>query len=236
MKSKSINNDKILAVIPARGASRGLPRKNIKLMAGKPLIAYTIEDALKSNSLTNVIVSTDDENIADVSRKHGAEVIKRPDALAKDETATIDVIFHVLEDLEVKNLQPDIVILLQLTSPLRSIGDIDEAIKLFKCSDCDSVVSVCEMEHSPYWSFNIEGEYLEPIFGSIYLRMRRQDLPTAFLPNGAIYISTPQSLKNNASFYTDKTIPFLMPPQRSVDIDSELDFMLAELLIEKYKN
>jgi CMP-N-acetylneuraminic acid synthetase len=149
----------VIAIIPARGGSKGIPRKNIRLLAGKPLIAYTIEAAFTSK-MDKVIVSTEDEEIAEISKKYGAEVIERPKGLAKDETPTIDVIFHVLEILKAKNYNPDIVVLLQPTSPLRNAEDIYNAIKLFLDSDCESVVSVCEVEHPPYWSFEIEEAYL----------------------------------------------------------------------------
>jgi CMP-N-acetylneuraminic acid synthetase len=234
--SKTVENmkPKILAIIPARGGSKGLPRKNIRLLAGKPLIAYTIEVALKSKYVDKVIVSTEDEEITEVSKKYGAEVIERPNELAKDDTLTTDVIFHVLEILKVKNYNPDIVVLLQPTSPLRKAEDIDNAIELFLSSDCESVVSVCEIEHPPYWSFKIEEVYLKPLFDKRYLRMRRQDLERTYIPNGAIYVSIPRTLYKYKGFYCNYIIPYIMPIERSVDIDNEIDFMLAELLVKKY--
>ena len=224
----------ILAVIPARGGSKGVPRKNIRLLNGKPLIAYTIEEAKKSRYISRIIVSTEDDEIAKVSNKYGAEVIRRPMELAKDDTPTIDVVLHVLDNLKNRNIEPDIVVLLQPTSPLRTSQDIDNAIKLFMEHDCDSVVSVCEVQHSPYWSFKIENGYLKPIFGESYLKKRRQELPKAYIPNGAIYITTPDILRKYRSFYCKKTLPYIMPPEKSIDIDSELDFLLAELLMQKY--
>jgi CMP-N-acetylneuraminic acid synthetase len=225
----------IIAIIPARGGSKGIPKKNIKQLAGKPLIAYSIEAALKSKYIDRVIVSTEDEEIAEISKKYGAEVVDRPKELAKDETPTIDVIFHFLEILKMKNYNPDIVVLLQPTSPLRSAEDIDNAIKLFLDSDCESIVSVCEVEHPPYWSFKIEGGYLKSLFGDEYLRRRRQDLEKVYMPNGAIYISTPENLRIYKSFYCPRTIPYIMPVERSVDIDNEIDFMIAELVMKKYE-
>ena len=141
--------NKIIAIIPARGGSKGISRKNIKSLAGKPLIAYSIEAALKSKYINSVVVSTEDEEIAKISEKCGAEVIERPEELAKDEKPTIDVIFQVLEILRMKNHTPDIVVLLQPTSPLRDTEDIDNAIELFLNGGCESVVSVCEVEHPP---------------------------------------------------------------------------------------
>ena len=229
MKTKNI------AIIPARGGSKGIPRKNIRLLAGKPMIAYTIEAASKSKYIDRVIVSTEDEEIIEISKLHGAEVTKRPDELAKDDTPTIAVIFHVLEILKVKDYNPDIVALLQPTSPLRNAEDIDNAIKLFLDSDCESVVSVCEVEHPPYWSFKIEEGYLKSLFDKRYLRMRRQDLERVYIPNGAIYISIPRTLYKYKGFYCNYIIPYIMPIERSVDIDNEMDFLLAELLVKKYE-
>lgn len=226
--------NKIVAIIPARGGSKKILRKNIKLLCGKPLVAYTIIAAKKSKYSDNFYVSTEDEEIAEISRRYGAEVIERPEELAKDETPTIDVIFHFLEILKMKNYNPDIIVLLQPTSPLRNAEDIDNAIKLFLDSDCESVVSVCEAEHPPYWSFKIEEKYLKPLFDKRYLRMRRQDLERTYIPNGAIYVSTPQTLYKYKGFYCNYNIPYIMPIERSVDIDNELDFMLAELLMKKY--
>jgi len=226
--------NKIIAIIPARGGSKRIPRKNIKLLCGKPLIYYTIREALKSKRISKTIVSTENEEVAKTSNEYGAEVIKRPIQLAKDETPTIDVIFHVLQVVKAENFEPGLVVLLQPTSPLRNAQDIDNAIELFLKNDCESVVSVCEAEHSPYWSFEIENRYLKPIFGGKYLNMRRQDLPKVYTPNGAIYVSTPEILRKYKSFYCSKTISYIMPPERSVDIDNEIDFMLAELLMRKY--
>jgi N-acylneuraminate cytidylyltransferase len=225
---------KIIAIIPARGGSKGISRKNIKSLAGKPLIAYSIEAALKSKYINSVVVSTEDEEIAKISEKCGAEVIERPEELAKDETPTIEVIFHVLEILRMKNRTPDIVVLLQPTSPLRDAEDSDSAIKLFLDSGCESVVSVCEVEHSPYWSFKIVDGYLKSLFDERYLRMRRQDLERVYVPNGAIYVSKPQTLYKYKSFYCNHITPLIMPIEISVDIDNEIDFMLAELLMKKY--
>lgn len=161
----------VLAIIPARGGSKGLPRKNIRPLNGKPLIAYTIEESKKSEYINRIVVSTEDKEIAEVSNKYGAKIIKRPLELAKDNTPTIDVVLHTLDDL--KNNEPDIIVLLQPTSPLRTSQDIDNAIKSFIEQDCDSVVSVCEIEHSPYWSFEIENNnYLKPIFEEKYLKKK----------------------------------------------------------------
>jgi len=223
---------KILAIIPARGGSKGIPRKNIRLLAGKPLIAYSIETALKSKYIDKVVVSTDDEEIAEIAKIYGAKVIERPEELARDESPTIDAIFHVLETLQ-SNYVPEIVVLLQPTSPLRNAKDIDNAIDLFLRMDCEAVVGVCEATHL-YWYFKIEKGYLKPIFRKEHLKMRRQELPKIYMPTGAIFISMPKNLYEYKSFYCEKVIPYIMPAERSIDIDNEIDFMLTELVMRKY--
>lgn len=225
---------KIVAIIPARGGSKGIPKKNIKLLDGKPLISYTIEHAKKSKYINKVVVSTEDGEIAEISKKYGAEVIKRPEELAKDESPTIDAIFHVLEVLKSEKYSPDIVILLQPTSPLRTAEDIDNAMELFSNSDCESVVSVCGVEHPPHWSSKIEKGYLKPLFGEKNLGMRRQDFNNVYMANGAVYISTPQMLYKYNGFHCDCTTPYIMPIERSIDIDNAIDFMLSELVMKKY--
>ena len=228
----NFKKSKTIAIIPARGGSKGIPRKNVRLLAGKPLICYTIERALESKNIDIVVVSTEDEEIAEVSKKCGAEIIKRPAELAEDKTPTIDVVFHALGSFEQNEYIDLIIVLIQPTSPLRNTKDIDSAIELFLNADCESVVSVCEVGHPPHWCFKIEEGYLKSLFGGTYLRMRRQDLEAVYMPNGAIYVSTPQTLYKYKSFYCNHTIPYIMPTRRSIDIDNEIDFMLAELLIK----
>lgn len=228
-------NTKIISIIPARGGSKGISRKNVKLLSGKPLITYTIEGALRSKYLNRVIVSTEDEEIENISKRYGAEVIKRPAILAQDDSSTIDSIFHVLEALDLQKEKNNAVVLLQPTSPLRSSEDISNAIELFLNNNCDSIVSVCEYGHPPYWAYKVEGKYLKPVLGNIYFKMRRQDLPKSYVPNGAIYISTVGALQENKSFNSSRTLPYVMPLIRSVDIDSELDFIMAESIINMSK-
>jgi len=227
----------ILAIIPARGGSKGVPKKNIKYLAGRPLIAYSIEQAKKSKYISRTIVSTENEETAKVARSWGAEVIKRPEELAKDNTPIIDVIMHVLNYLrKEENYVPDIVTLLQPTSPLRTCRDIDNAIELFlNNKNCLSLISVTEFDHPPFWAMKIENNYLLPMFDEKYIKMRRQDLPKAYRPNGAIFITTPEVLYKYKTFYTPRTIAYVMPPERSIDIDTEFDFLLAEFLIKKLK-
>ena len=223
----------ILAIIPARGGSKGIPGKNIKLLAGKSLITYSIEAAIKSKYVNKVIVSTDDEEIEHISKKYGAEVIKRPNELAQDDSPTIDAVFHVINTLEKNGYFADIVVLLQPTSPLRTLEDVNKAINLFiKNKDkCDSLVSVCEFDHSPYWSLKVENGYLKPNFGEDYFKMRRQELSKLYMPNGSIFISKKQSLLKSKSFYNGNVIPYVMKVEESIDIDTILDFKFAELIL-----
>ncbi|WFN35003.1 acylneuraminate cytidylyltransferase family protein [Methanogenium sp. S4BF] len=223
----------IIAIIPARGGSKGIPQKNIKMLGDKPLIAYTIEESLKSKYLDHVFVSTEDPEIGEISKTFGSEVIERPTALSEDTSKSVDAILHAIEYLEKKNIQTQIVVLLQPTSPLRNTEDIDAAIKLFLDNECDSVISVCEPDHSPFWCFTFNGEYLQPLFNEKYDNKRRQDLPRVFMPNGAIYVSSPESIRRLTGFIGNKVIPYCMPPERSIDIDTPLDFTIAEVLINK---
>ncbi len=223
----------IIAIIPARGGSKGIPRKNIKKLGGKPLIAYTIDEALKSKYLDLVFVSTEDPEIAKVSKECGAQVIDRPAALAKDTSKIVEAILHTVEYLERKGIHPRIVVLLQPTSPLRNTEDIDAAIKLYLDNECDSVIGVCEPDHSPFWCFTLSGKYLQPLFDKKFDNTRRQDLPKVVMPNGAIYVSSPESIRKYEGFYGDRTIPYCMPPERSIDIDTPLDFTIAEVLINR---
>ena len=223
----------ILAIIPARGGSKGLPRKNIKPLLGKPLIAWTIEQAENSKYINKVIVSTDDEEIAKISKEFGAEVpFLRPEELARDDSPTIDAIMHAINWFEKREEFFNIIVLLQPTSPLRTTNDIDKAIELFlNDKNALSLVSVKENEHPPFWSFKIENNLINPLFGDEYLKKRRQELPKSYMPNGAIYISCVDVLKEYKSFYTPKTISYIMSSERSIDIDNEFDFSLVEFVL-----
>jgi len=225
---------KIVAIIPARGGSKGIPRKNIRLLAGKPLIAYSIEAALNSKYINRIIISTEDKEIADISRKYGAEVIERPEGLAKDNSQTIDVVKHVLENLKKnESYTPDIIALLQPTSPLRTKEDIDNGIELFVNNKCGSVISVCEAIHPVYWTFIIE-KYLKPIFSwKCFLNKRRQDLPKTYILNGAVYITSFDNLYKYNSFFNRKIIPYIMQFKNSIDIDEKVDFEFVEFLLRR---
>jgi len=227
------NGKTMVCIIPARGGSKGLIRKNIKIFAGEPLIAHTIKAAMNSKFIDNVYVSTEDEEIASISKKYYAEVIKRPKELARDETKTVEVVIDALKQINF-DINKTVIILLQPTSPLRTTRDIDNSIKLFFENKCESVISVCKINHSPLWAFKLKNNNLEPYFDIDFLEQRRQEHPILYSPNGAIYISTPEILHNYLSFYTNSIIPYIMPFERSIDIDTEDDFDLAEIIF-KYR-
>lgn len=225
----------VVAIIPARGGSKDVPKKNIKLLAGKPLISYTIEAAVKSKQINRIVVSTDDEEIAEISVSYGVEVIRRPKELAEDGSPIIDAVIHVINLFEKIHIL-DLIILLQPTSPLRTSDDIDQAIELFFANKdkCDSVVSVSESDSSPFLSFKLKNGYLIPNFDKKYFKMRRQDLPKSFHPNGSIFISTKENLIKFRNFYGKKILPYIMSSEKSVDIDSDMDFVVTEIILRDY--
>tara|TARA_Y100000588_G_scaffold89019_1_gene95400 strand:- start:25447 stop:26172 length:726 start_codon:yes stop_codon:yes gene_type:complete len=232
------NNQKVLAIIPARGGSKGVPRKNLRNVCGKPLIAYTIEPALElSDYIYRIIVSTDDEEIADVSVKLGAEVpFRRPISLASDEAPTLPLVQHAVSFVENQDgTQIDWVLLLQPTTPLRNKEDIIQALKLTSDINCDSIISVEEIpSHHPRLVKRIAKGRLLPYLGEPTQKWegRRQDLrPKAYLRNGAIYITKRNVIMNNDSLFGDFIRPYIMPSTRSVNIDNENDISLVEMLL-----
>ncbi len=225
----------ILGLIPARGGSKGLPRKNIKPLLGKPLVAWTIEQALASKYLDRVVVSTDDKEIVEISRKYGAEVpFLRPEELATDEAKSIDVVLHAISWVEENDKPYDLLMLLQLTSPLRTEEDIDRAIELLFEKGTSAIVSVCEVEYHPYWSNVLPADgCMKDFIKPEVINKRRQELSPFYRLNGAIYLAYCHYLKQEKSFFGDKTFAYIMPRERSIDIDEEIDFILAEILRNK---
>lgn len=226
----------MIAIIPARGGSKGLPGKNIKVFHGKPLISYTIKAAKKSKYIDRVIVSTDDEEIAKISMEYGAEIpFLRPKELATDRAKAIDNYIFTMERLmETEGINIEEFIVLQPTSPLRTYQDIDRAVEVYKKKGAHTVISVNEAEHPPTWykKINTQGmlvDYIPLVDNSL----NRQEEEKSYLPNGAIYIFNFKELKQNYSYYNSKTYPYIMTQENSVDIDTHLDFMLAEIMYEK---
>lgn len=227
---------KTVGLITARGGSKSIPQKNVRLLAGKPLIAWTIEAALRSQGLSRVIVSTDDEEIARVSREWGADVpFMRPAELAQDDSPHLGVIRHALGWLASEN-EPelDYLMLLQPTSPLRTTADIDSAIALCKEKDADAVVSVCLTHDHPYLTKQLtpDGRLLDFVEKPPgYLA--RQTLPPAFALNGAIYLVRRSLLLERDDWYTDRTFAYIMPAERSLDIDTPWDLHLVDLILRE---
>ena len=233
--------EKILAVIPARGGSKGVPGKNIRPIGGKPAIAYSIEAALAVRQiLWRIIVSTDDEKIAHVARRCGAEVpFMRPADLGGDKVPTLPVLQHAVKFIEQQDgLTLDWVLLLQPTAPLRETQDIEAALNLARAGGCDSVISVVQVfaEH-PILMKRIEDNQLLPYCVEEKEGTRRQDYqPPAYMRNGAIYLSRRGVLMEQNSIWGRTIRPYIMPPDRSVNIDSELDFKLAEIMLTSKNN
>lgn len=214
---------KVIAIIPARGGSKGIPRKNLVNFSGKPLLQWSIEAALKSKYITNVVVSSDDDEILhEAQRNKEVLVIKRPLELAQDNSKTEPVLSHVLESL--KEIKFDYLILLQPTSPLRTAKDIDFAFEKLLNSEATSLISVCELPHHPYKSFHVDEKgYLQGIINNEFPFYPRQELPKTFRANGAIYIIKVNEFIKKKTLLTDKTLHFEMTIENSLDIDTKND-------------
>ena len=221
---------KYLAIIPARGGSKRLPNKNILELNGKPLITWSIESAKKSKYIDDIVITSDSEKILDIAKKYNVKTIKRPDYLASDTATTFDAIKHTIDSLQDKY---EYIILLQPTSPLRNEKHIDEAIELLENKNADAIISVCETDHSPLWSNTLP----EDLNMSNFLRdeiknKRSQDLPKFYRLNGAIYICKTDKLLEEKTFFIKNNIyAYIMDRKSSIDIDDEIDFKLAEILI-----
>lgn len=225
----------IIAVIPARAGSKRLPNKNIRKLRGKPLIAHTIKQAKRSRYIDEVVVSTDSKRIAAIAKRYGASVpFMRPSRLASDSAKTVDVLLHVVDWYGARLRAYDVVVLLQPTSPLRNVSDIDKAIKLLFTKRALAIVSVCLAEHNPCWMDILpkNGSMKEYVKNKT-LRKRSQDLPNYYRINGAVYVIYSEALRKMNDFYGDRTFAYVMPSERSVDIDSELDLSFAEYLAKK---
>ena len=223
-----------LAIIPARGGSKGLPGKNIAPLAGKPLVAWTLLAAQKSNELSRVVVSTDAEEIAEVVRAWGGDVpFLRPKELATDASRVVDSVEYTLRRLAEENSQVyDAVLLLQPTSPLRTSADIDGAIALSRSTGAPAIVGVCDAVPHPWLACGLDaGGALHSFFADAEKSTHRQDYPPAYVINGALYLPTCESLRITRSFQPPGTLGYVMPTERSVDIDHSRDLLLAEVYL-----
>ena len=221
---------KMLAIVPARGGSKGVARKNIRQLGGKPLLEWTLDAALNSDFIDKVVVSTECCEVASVATAFGIDMpFMRPPRLSRDDTAVADVVEHVLSSLDE---QYEDVILLQPTSPLRSNTHITDALRAYYKSDARSLVSVCRAEKSPYWMYTINEErLLKPLLTYEGLLKRRQDLPAVYQLNGAIYVVNVPLFLNKKEFVYCDTVPYVMDQSSSLDIDTLMDFQIAEAML-----
>jgi len=223
-----------MALITARGGSRGMPRKNVLSLAGKPLIAWSVEAALKSRRIERTIISTDDPEIADIAKKCGAEVpFMRPPELAGDNVRHMPVVRHAVKWMEQNgNYIPDYVMLLQPTSPLRNVEDIENTIRLAEEKKPDAVISVKEIETHPFYSREITGDgFIRDFPGITQGELIRQEIPDAYTENGSIYLVKRNVILEQESLIPRNSLAYIMPKCRNIDIDTEWEFRLAELII-----
>lgn len=230
-----INNMRILAIVPARGGSKGIKDKNIKEIEGRPLIEYTIEAAKRCEYIDEIVVSTDSEKIAKVAKKAGAKVpFLRPDELASDTARTIDVVLFTIEQLKLIGQEYDIVVLLQPTSPLRDEDDICGAIEKYVSCNMKSLVSVSEVSESPILMRQIVDEtHMEKLL-NINSTIRRQDMAKYYMVNGSIYINKIEELNSDTSL-NDNVIPYVMDRSHAVDIDDYVDIEVMKYYVNNRK-
>ncbi len=219
---------KILCIIPARRDSKGIPGKNWKLLNNKPLISYSLEVALNCNKIDTICVTTNSDDVIQIAEKMGIKIpFTRPESLSLDTTPSYDVLLHAIEYYEQQNLQFDAILLLQPTSPFREIHFLEEAIEIFKNSNCDMVVSVNETSFNPYYNlYNETNGYIHRSIKSDFTR--RQDCPITYLVNGSIYVISVSSLKKQQLHEMEKVVKYVMPEAYSIDLDTLTDWRKAE--------
>lgn len=225
----------VLALVNARGGSKGVPGKNIKPLAGKPLIAWSIEAGLRAKRVTRLVVSTDSQEIADIARAAGADVpFLRPAELAQDKSLQIDAIKHAVGFVEQAGENFDVIAILQPTTPLRATEDIDGALELLERSGADSVISVCDVggRHPLTCYTREEGDRLRPLLNANTAGVLRQEFSTVLWRNGAVYATRRDVIMEQSSLYGQSTVGYLMPEERSFNIDSLFDWDLTEGYIQ----
>lgn len=225
-----IGGGKVLGLVTARGRSKRIPRKNLQVLGGRPLIAWTIAAGKGSRYIDRLVVSTEDREIADVARSFGADVpFTRPEALATDDSPGIDPVLHALAALPGHQW----IVLLQPTSPLRQAADIDACLELCERSAAPACVSVAPPHCNPYWMFRLDAKgRIEPLAGWTHADSPRQDQPPAYSLNGAVYVARADWLQRQRTFLSAETLAYVMPRERSVDIDTDEDLKLARLIAE----
>lgn len=228
---------KNLAIIPARSGSKSLKNKNVKLLNGKPLLAYTIEAAKESDLFDEIMVSTDSQEYAEIAKKWRANVpFLRSDELSEDTSSSWDVVKEVIERYKDLGVEFDTVALLQPTSPLRTSYDIIEGYKAMEEKAANFVVGVCEMDHSPLWANTLSEDHsMENFISPEVVKMPRQSIPTYYRINGALYIVRVDHLMKSSDIYADRSFASVMRKENSVDIDDQMDFTIAEVLMSKRK-
>ena len=225
-----INSSNIVAIIPARGGSKCIPKKNIVDFCGKPLIVWSIEHALASRYVNDVYVTTDDKEIAEVSRKHGAKIIRRPDSLATDTATSEEALLHAISEIE-KDKKVDVVIFLQATSPLREAADIDGAVRKLRDDGADSLFSSSKLEDFFIWEQRPEG--LNSLNFDFKKRARRQDVKPQYVENGSIYVFKPEILRKYNNRLGGKIVLYPMSRWKSYEVDSYEDLELCKFYMEK---
>jgi CMP-N-acetylneuraminic acid synthetase len=236
-RGDTVSKRTILAIITARGGSKGLPKKNIRVLCGKPLIAWTIEHACNSAYVDRIVVSTDDEEIAEIARQHGAEVpFLRPKALARDGSPSIDAVLHAINWLEDRGDHYDLILLLEPTSPLRKKTDLDDAVTLMlnNIDNADALVSVGEVhQEHPYIIKKVEGGYVKPFINTGENVYQRQQLPAAYFPYGVVYLSKTDALKKHKTFYQERALPYFIERWQNYEIDDIYDFICIEAIMKR---
>jgi CMP-N-acetylneuraminic acid synthetase len=229
----ALNTTQVICLIPARGGSKGVPRKNMRVIAGRPLIDFSILAAQHSKYSDGVYVSSDDEAILRHAQTLGAIAIVRPDDFASDTASAIEVVSHFISILPNALLQEDpYIVYLQPTSPFRTACHIDDALEQMQAAKAQSLVSVTEMEKSPFKMFTLDAEgYLQSLFDEKLSNAQRQDLPAVFAPNGAIYVFRVSEFKARGGFPSNGSVPFIMNQEVSLDIDTEDDIRRAEMIL-----
>ena len=228
-----LNGKRVIAVIPARGGSKSVPGKNIRLLGGKPLLAWSIEVARQVSEIDRIIVSTDDSQIASIARSHGAEVYARPPHLATDEALVIDALKDLLQTLQTEGDPPEWVLLLEPTCPLRTPDDVRDCLKLVSQGGCDSVATFKDAELNPHRAWRIVDGIPEAFIAGAIPWLPRQKLPKAYQLNGAVYVFRASLLAQEArSLLVGKLGAVLMPRHRSQDIDDRIDFTIVEALLK----
>ena len=222
-----IRTKSVLAVIPARGGSKGVRRKNLRDVAGKPLLAWTIEAAKKSKYIDRIVLSSEDAEIIETAKKWGCEApFTRPKELAADATPGVDPVLHALDQLP----RHDLIVLLQPTSPLRTAEDIDACLERCVNAQAPCVVSVAESAKSPYWMYELDAKgRMNPVLES--RGATRQELPKAHVVNGAVYVAETDWFKRTKAFLSAETLAHVMPAERSLDVDSEFDLRVASAIL-----